>query len=79
MGCALTRNRVQAIEVSQRLSLPPEAHSNPFIAKRSLSSVTSEELRLISKLYRSLADRSNGENIDKTTFLLFFPLPVGAI
>ena len=76
MGCGLARNKVQTIEVSQRLSLSPDAKANSFVAKCNLHSVTAEELRLISKLYRNLSERSNGENIDKTTFLLFFPLPV---
>ena len=77
MGCIPNRARVQAIEVSQRLSLSPEALASPFISKRKSPSVSPQELRLVGKLFRDLAARSTGERIDKTTFLLFFPLPVG--
>lgn len=38
--------------------------------------MTPEELRLTNRLFRDLASRSGGASIDKTTFMLFFPLPV---
>ena len=78
MGCHPTRTGRTAIEVSQRLTLSPAALTSPYISKCISHSVTPDELRLIAKLFRDLAARSTGDSIDKTTFLLFFPLPVKA-
>lgn len=69
---------MQAVEVSQRLTLSPEVLTSPYVAKCRRYAVAPDELRLISKLFRDLASRSSNDYIDKTTFLLFFPLPVSS-
>lgn len=50
-------------------------HSHTVEAKLALQKFDADELRVLKKTWRDLADRSNGKGIDKETFLQYFPLP----
>lgn len=76
MGCGANTQKVLALEMSTGIILSESALRSPLIAKCTLQSVSTEELKLTSRLFRDLASRSCGSVIDKTTFLQFFPLPV---
>jgi len=69
-------SHMEASDTTSSATLNSLALQSPAISKCTPHTVTPQELRLTNRLYRDLASRSGGTAIDKTTFLLFFPLPV---
>lgn len=79
MGCGVSRDRRRVAEVSQRLTRNPTTTLKLHMNKCTMHTVTSQEIRFLSKLFGDLSSRSGGLAVDKTTFMQFFPLPVRAI
>lgn len=75
MGCNVHRE-FRVADISHRLLSHPAPQMLPHLSKCTSHAVTSHELRFLSKLFRDLASRSGGEEVDRHTFLRFFPLPV---
>lgn len=63
-------------DISHRALSHPTPQMLPHLSKCTSHLVSSHELRFLSKLFRDLASRSGGDEIDRHTFLRFFPLPV---
>ena len=76
MGCGVQKGKINVMEASQKLTANPTAALKIYLNKCTRHTVTSQEVRFLSKLFRDLASRSGGEAVDKITFLQFFPLPV---
>jgi len=76
MGCGANKNTARIMDISQKLTQNPTRALKQSMSKCTAYTVSSQEIRFLSKLFRDLASRSGGSAVDKTTFLQFFPLPV---
>lgn len=76
MGNGATR-KAKSLDRATRLLLSPSASLLRLLSKCISHSVSPEEIRYLAALFTDLSSRSSSNDaLDKTTFLLFFPLPV---